>query len=67
MATSAKTSSILPLAAGDPPVKAEEKLFKGSPMTKRGAQAAISYMTCAGTFFFILFIKRLEFVADERD
>ncbi|XP_073135976.1 UDP-N-acetylglucosamine transporter UGNT1-like [Henckelia pumila] len=47
MATSAKSSSILPLAAGDPPVRAEEKLFKGSAMTKRGAQAAISYMTCA--------------------
>ncbi|XP_073051747.1 UDP-N-acetylglucosamine transporter UGNT1-like [Primulina eburnea] len=47
MATSAKSSSILPLAAGDSPVRAEEKLFKGSAMTKRGAQAAISYMTCA--------------------
>ncbi|XP_073042522.1 UDP-N-acetylglucosamine transporter UGNT1-like [Primulina eburnea] len=47
MATSANTSSILPLTAGDHPVKAEEKLFKGSAMTKRGAQASISYMTCA--------------------
>ena len=26
----------------------EEKLFKGSAMTRRGAYAAISYMACAG-------------------
>lgn len=27
----------------------DERLFKGSGMTKRGAYAAISYMSCAGT------------------
>jgi solute carrier family 35 protein len=48
-------STILPVS--DPPrdeekerlLKTEEKLFKGSAMTKRGAYAAVSYMTCAGT------------------
>ncbi|KAL3500900.1 hypothetical protein ACH5RR_039993 [Cinchona calisaya] len=41
-------SSILPLTAGsDSPPKSEEKIFKGSAMTKRGAYAAISYMICA--------------------
>lgn len=29
-------------------VKGDEKLFKGSVMTKRGAYAAVSYMLCAG-------------------
>ncbi|XP_057776483.1 UDP-N-acetylglucosamine transporter UGNT1-like [Salvia miltiorrhiza] len=47
MATKAKSSSILPMASDDPPPRVEEKLFKGSAMTKRGAYAAISYMTCA--------------------
>lgn len=28
----------------------EEKLFRGSAMTKRGGYAAISYMSCAGTY-----------------
>lgn len=51
MATNAKSSSILPMASADPPPRVEEKLFKGSAMTKRGAYAAISYMTCAGIFF----------------
>lgn len=32
----------------DKPLRGEEKLFKGSAMTKRGAYAAISYMSCAG-------------------
>lgn len=32
-------------------MKIDEKLFKGSAMTKRGACAAISYMTCAGMLF----------------
>ncbi|PNX94587.1 UDP-N-acetylglucosamine/UDP-glucose/GDP-mannose transporter-like protein [Trifolium pratense] len=37
---------ILPLS--DPPKnQPDDKLFKGSAMTKRGAYAAISYMTCA--------------------
>lgn len=35
---------VLPMT--DPP-KSDERLFKGSAMTKRGAYAAISYMTCA--------------------
>ncbi|KAL3844036.1 hypothetical protein ACJIZ3_001439 [Penstemon smallii] len=43
----ASSSSILPMAASDSSPRMEEKLFKGSPMTKRGAYAAISYMTCA--------------------
>jgi len=41
---------MLPLS--DPP-KGDERLFKGSAMTKRGAHAAISYMTCAGTPLFL--------------
>ncbi|KAF7817256.1 UDP-N-acetylglucosamine transporter UGNT1-like [Senna tora] len=32
---------------GEKPFQADEKLFKGSAMTKRGAYAAISYMSCA--------------------
>lgn len=32
-------------------LKADEKLFHGSAMTKRGANAALSYMSCAGSFF----------------
>ncbi|KAG8381745.1 hypothetical protein BUALT_Bualt05G0004500 [Buddleja alternifolia] len=47
MATTSKSSSILPMAAADPPPRVEEKLFKGSAMSKRGAYAAISYMSCA--------------------
>ena len=35
--------------------RGEDKLFKGSSMTKRGAHAAVSYMSCAGTFPFFLF------------
>lgn len=34
------------LPVSDPP-KGDERLFKGSTMTKRGAYAAISYMACA--------------------
>ncbi|CAA3019922.1 UDP-sugar transporter sqv-7 [Olea europaea subsp. europaea] len=45
--TTMNGSSILPMAATDPPPRMEEKLFKGSAMTKRGAYAAISYMICA--------------------
>jgi solute carrier family 35 protein len=29
-------------------VKGDDKVFRGSSMTKRGANAAISYMSCAG-------------------
>ncbi|PIN23970.1 Nucleotide-sugar transporter VRG4/SQV-7 [Handroanthus impetiginosus] len=47
MASNSNSSSILPMASNDPPPRVEEKLFKGSPMTKRGAYAAISYMICA--------------------
>ncbi|KAK2660314.1 hypothetical protein Ddye_006847 [Dipteronia dyeriana] len=36
-------------------LKGDERLFKGSAMTKRGANAAISYMTCA--VLLILFNK----------
>ncbi|KAL6530710.1 hypothetical protein OROGR_014570 [Orobanche gracilis] len=47
MSANSKSSSILPMASTDPPARLEEKLFKGSAMTKRGAYAAISYMKCA--------------------
>ncbi|GFP95706.1 homeobox-leucine zipper protein athb-15 [Phtheirospermum japonicum] len=40
-------SSILPMASADPLTRVDEKLFKGSAMTKRDAYAVISYMTCA--------------------
>ncbi|XP_022863806.1 nucleotide-sugar uncharacterized transporter 3 isoform X1 [Olea europaea var. sylvestris] len=53
--TTMKSSSILPMAASDPPPRMEEKLFRGSAMTKRGAYAAISYMICA--VLLILFNK----------
>ncbi|OIS99821.1 hypothetical protein A4A49_01735 [Nicotiana attenuata] len=48
--SSAKNNPLLPMttaAADSPPPRTEEKLFKGSAMTKRGAYAAISYMSCA--------------------
>ncbi|GFZ08347.1 nucleotide/sugar transporter family protein [Actinidia rufa] len=38
------------LSVSDPP-KGDERLFKGSGMAKRGAYAAISYMSCAETRF----------------
>ncbi|KAL6528858.1 UDP-N-acetylglucosamine transporter ugnt1 [Orobanche minor] len=47
MSANSKSSSILPMASTDPPARLEEKLFKGSAMTKRGAYAALSYMNCA--------------------
>lgn len=44
---SSENSMLLPVS--DPPkVQTDDKLFKGSAMTKRGAYAAISYMSCAG-------------------
>lgn len=57
MAFSSSQNPVLPVA--DPPrneerhrlLKGYEKLSQGSAMTKRGANAAISYMSCAGTFF----------------
>ncbi|KAK3043739.1 hypothetical protein RJ639_001935 [Escallonia herrerae] len=39
------SSAVLPVS--DPPPRIEERLFKGSAMTKRGAYAAVSYMSCA--------------------
>ena len=50
------SSENLILPVSDPPkdqdgerlYKADDKLFKGSAMTKRGAYAAICYMSCAG-------------------
>ncbi|KAK3040931.1 hypothetical protein RJ639_028805, partial [Escallonia herrerae] len=39
------SSPVLPVS--DPPPRIEERLFKGSAMTKRGAYAAVSYMSCA--------------------
>ncbi|GAB4854590.1 UDP-N-acetylglucosamine transporter ugnt1 [Ancistrocladus abbreviatus] len=44
MASDSMKNSMLPVT--DPP-RGDEKLFKGSAMTKRGAFAAISYMSCA--------------------
>ncbi|CAK8570014.1 unnamed protein product [Lathyrus sativus] len=39
-------NTMLPLS--DPPkIQPDDKLFKGSAMTKRGAYAAVSYMSCA--------------------
>ncbi|KAF5461403.1 hypothetical protein F2P56_017507 [Juglans regia] len=60
-ASSSSNNLILPVA--DPPrdeergklLKGDEKLFQGSAMTKRGAYAAISYMSCA--VLLILFNK----------
>ncbi|OMO61662.1 hypothetical protein CCACVL1_23339 [Corchorus capsularis] len=64
MATNSFKNPILPIS--DPPIddeeekerlirRADDKLFKGSAMTKRGAYAAISYMSCA--VLLILFNK----------
>lgn len=54
---SMRTNPVLPVS--DPPLAGEndsdgkgvdDRLFKGSAMTKRGAYAALSYMACAGNF-----------------
>ncbi|XP_056174689.1 UDP-N-acetylglucosamine transporter UGNT1 isoform X2 [Syzygium oleosum] len=54
MASSSSKNYVLPVS--DPPprdeererlLKLDDKLFAGSAMTKRGAYAAVSYMTCA--------------------
>ncbi|GMQ03085.1 hypothetical protein CsSME_00049030 [Camellia sinensis var. sinensis] len=50
--SSSKSNMVLPVS--DPP-RGDERLFKGSGMTKRGASAAISYMSCA--VLLILFNK----------
>ncbi|KMS95054.1 hypothetical protein BVRB_012950 [Beta vulgaris subsp. vulgaris] len=44
MGSNQETSNLLPVT--DPP-KVDDKFFRGSAMTKRGAYAAISYMSCA--------------------
>ncbi|KAL8153025.1 hypothetical protein V2J09_010785 [Rumex salicifolius] len=44
MASNSTKNPILPVTET---VRSDEKLFKGSAMTKRGAYAALSYMTCA--------------------
>lgn len=65
MASNSSKNPILPVsepARGDEGekerlLKGDEKLFRGSAMTRRGANAAISYMACAGINFisFLLF------------
>ena len=45
MGSNSEKNNLLPVS--DPP-KGDDKLFRGSAMTKRGAYAAISYMACAG-------------------
>lgn len=46
------------LPVSDPQQKGEQRLFKGSTMTSRGAYAALSYMSCAG----ILYIHILSII-----
>ncbi|KAL5975772.1 hypothetical protein ACLOJK_020099 [Asimina triloba] len=48
---SSKKEILLPVS--DPPSRAagDESIFKGAAMTKRGAYAAISYMSCADDMF----------------
>ncbi|KAI9190909.1 hypothetical protein LWI28_000626 [Acer negundo] len=62
MASDSSKTPILPLSSSSSKdeekerlLKGDERLFKGSAMTKRGANAAISYMTCA--VLLILFNK----------
>ncbi|KAB5553350.1 hypothetical protein DKX38_010661 [Salix brachista] len=65
MASSSSSNSILPVSVSplddgrqrekERLIKGDEKAFKGSSMTKRGAYAAISYMCCA--VLLILFNK----------
>ncbi|XP_047325552.1 UDP-N-acetylglucosamine transporter UGNT1 [Impatiens glandulifera] len=45
MASTSAKNSLLPVS--DPPKLGDDKLFKGSTMTRRGAFASISYMSCA--------------------
>lgn len=73
MATNSFRNPILPIS--DPPVDNEEEkerllkrgdemVFKGSSMTKRGAYAAISYMSCAGISQFPLSDLLFFFLTD---
>ncbi|KAL6512347.1 UDP-N-acetylglucosamine transporter ugnt1 [Orobanche hederae] len=47
MSANSKSSSILPMASTDPPARLEEKLFKGSAMTKRGAVLLVLFNKAA--------------------
>eukprot|EP00257_Ricinus_communis_P014775 XP_015572533.1 nucleotide-sugar uncharacterized transporter 3 isoform X1 [Ricinus communis] len=54
MASNSSNNSILPLSTSPSDdkekerlIKGDDKIFRGSAMTKRGAYAAISYMSCA--------------------
>lgn len=50
MRSDAEKNTLLPMTT-DLPLKSDDKLFKGSAMSQRGAYAALSYMSCAGIFF----------------
>ncbi|KAK6782522.1 hypothetical protein RDI58_020318 [Solanum bulbocastanum] len=58
--SSTKNNPLLPTttAIDASPPRMEEKVFKGSAMTKRGAYAAISYMSCAGVICSCAFLKQ---------
>jgi len=60
------SSENLMLPVSDPPKShdADDKLFKGSAMTKRGAFAAVSYMSCAGNLSSLLSIPPRSFVVN---
>ncbi|KAH9623555.1 hypothetical protein KSS87_001457, partial [Heliosperma pusillum] len=45
MRSDSEKNTLLPVT--DPPLKGDDKLFKGSAMSQRGAYAALSYMSCA--------------------
>lgn len=47
-------SSAAVLPVSDPGKDDNDKIFRGSAMTKRAAYAAISYMACAGFTFLLL-------------
>lgn len=74
--SSTKNNPLLPTTTAiDPsPPRMEEKLFKGSAMTKRGAYAAISYMSCAGIdvssssflLFHLIYVAVLCWIANLR-
>ncbi|KAH6804749.1 Nucleotide/sugar transporter family protein [Perilla frutescens var. frutescens] len=55
MAANSTTSSLLPIASADSPPEKVEKQFRGTAISKAGAYAAISYMSCA--VFLVLFNK----------
>lgn len=70
MASNSSKSPILPVsepARGDEEEKerlhkGDEKLFRGSAMTRRGANAAVSYMACAGINFISVFVVQFIFL-----